>query len=168
MPQGVVISWALSSFFGWGIYGLNLALNWASDADMEAVGAEPLDQIVIDPLRHIALQPFLRRSERLHAELEKNANGRLRLDIPMLEALGHTLLPTRTVHNVRLEGQPTIGVTFLEEALNPATVDRFKRYPLIVTGSTWNEELLRNYGINCVRTVLQGVDPATISSGPNQ
>ena len=29
------MQWHLSSFFGWGVYGLNLALNWAADPDIE-------------------------------------------------------------------------------------------------------------------------------------
>jgi glycosyltransferase involved in cell wall biosynthesis len=166
MAQGVVISWPLSSYFGWGVYGLNLALHWASDQNMAAASAAPPHHIMADPLRLATLQPFMQRSAQLQVELDKNANGRLRLDIPMLEALGHTLQATRTVQNVLLEGQPSIGVTFLEEKLSPGLVDRFKRYPLIVTGSTWNEKMLRAYGIDRVRTVLQGVDQAVFHPAP--
>ena len=31
MTQPVIIQWSISSFFGWGVYGLNLALHWAGD-----------------------------------------------------------------------------------------------------------------------------------------
>ena len=43
MAQSVIIQWGISSLFGWGIYGLNLALNWAGDDAIEAVCASPFN-----------------------------------------------------------------------------------------------------------------------------
>ena len=64
MAQSVIIQWGISSLLGWGIYGLNLALNWAGDDAIEAVCASPLqtDQISVDALRERTLLPFLVRS----------------------------------------------------------------------------------------------------------
>ena len=35
----IVFRWAASSFFGWGVYGLNLALHWAGDPAIESLAA---------------------------------------------------------------------------------------------------------------------------------
>ena len=76
MTQRVVIQWTLSSYYGWGIYGLNLALNWATDPSIEAISAANirLDQISIDAIRRQALMPFFRRSIDLQAGFEQFAN----------------------------------------------------------------------------------------------
>src|SRR5206468_2804769 len=57
MTQPVIIQWSISSFFGWGVYGLNLGLHWAGDPEIEPVCAAPIDagHISVDPLRERAL-----------------------------------------------------------------------------------------------------------------
>ncbi len=37
---------------------------------------------------------------------------------------------------------------------------RLQDYPLVITGSSWNEWVLRQHGVDHVRTILQGVDPS--------
>jgi glycosyltransferase involved in cell wall biosynthesis len=168
MPQPVMIQWSMSSFFGWGVYGLNLALHWAGDPDIEPVCAAPIDagQIDIDPLRQRVILPFLVRSLQFHAQISQHANSFVNANAPLLLALGNGFLGSSAVHNVVLEGQPTIGVVFFEEALDAEAVRRAQQLPLIITGSTWNEHVLRAYGIERVQTILQGIDPTHFHPGP--
>jgi glycosyltransferase involved in cell wall biosynthesis len=84
----------------------------------------------------------------------------------LLLALGNGFLGSSAVHNVVLEGQPTIGVVFFEEALDAEAIQRAQQLPLIITGSTWNERVLRAYGIERVQTILQGIDPTHFHPGP--
>ena len=168
MTQPVMIQWSISSFFGWGVYGLNLAMHWAGDSEIEPVCVAPFDagQIALDPLRERAILPFLVRSMKFQADLSHHANGGASADVPLLLALGNGLNGSPAVHNVVLEGRPTIGVVFFEEALDPEAIKRGKLLPLIVTGSTWNERVLRAYGFENVRTVVQGIDPTHFHTGP--
>jgi glycosyltransferase involved in cell wall biosynthesis len=169
MAQPIIIQWPLSSYTGWGVYALNLALSWAADAGLEAMGGSPvnLDRITIDPLRRQSLMQFIVRSLRLQQEFEKFANEVINLNVPVLVALGNgAQVGYRTAHNVVLQGAPTIGVIFFESAFDADGIQRAKRYPLIITGSHWNEALLRGYGVKRVRTVLQGIDPTNFHPGP--
>jgi glycosyltransferase involved in cell wall biosynthesis len=168
LGQPVIITWEISSYFGWGVYGLNLALNWAADPAIESLSALPirLDQIAIDPLRRHAVEPFLMRSMQFQTELQKFTNGSTRTDVPVLASLGNDFVSTAAAHNVALEGKPTIGVIFFESPLNLEAVERAKRFPLIVAGSSWNERLLRAYGIERVRKVSQGIDPSYFHPAP--
>ncbi len=169
MGQPIIIQWPLSSYTGWGVYGLNLALSWAADADIEATGGGTikLDRITIDSLRRQSLVQFIARSIRLHREFEKFADEVITLNVPVLVGLGNgALVGYRSAHNVVLQGAPSIGVIFFENAFDAAGIERAKRYPLIITGSHWNESLLRGYGVNRVRTVLQGIDAANFHPGP--
>jgi glycosyltransferase involved in cell wall biosynthesis len=168
MTQPVMIQWSLSSFFGWGVYGLNLGLHWAGDPTIEPVCVSPIDagQINIDPLRERAILPFLIRSLQFQGQISKHANGSATADAPLLLALGNGFCGSPAAHNVVLEGAPTIGVVFFEEALDAEAIRRAKQLSLIITGSTWNERVLRAYGLERVQTILQGIDPTHFHPAP--
>jgi glycosyltransferase involved in cell wall biosynthesis len=53
-----------------------------------------------------------------------------------------------------------VGYTFFEEnLLSPAALETARRsYDFIATGSSWNTEVLKGYGLTAVETVIQGVD----------
>ncbi|MBP0574239.1 hypothetical protein J8J27_26410, partial [Mycobacterium tuberculosis] len=73
----------------------------------------------------------------------------------------------RGVQGGDLRGVPDIGVVFFEmPQLDAAAVERAKAFKLIVTGSTWNERILREYGVTAVKTVIQGIDPTLFHPAP--
>jgi len=149
----LVIDWGVSAFFGWGVYGINLALELSRDPTIEARSAAPIDpgRIGIDALRVRALLPFVGRSNQ----------GPPPADAPWLHSLGNEFL---------LERSPgmQIGVVFFEAPLSPEAVERARGYDLIVTGSTWNENVLNAAGITRTRTILQGVDRSLFFPAPKR
>src|SRR5262245_25287856 len=147
----IVLDWQISSYFGWGIYGLNLALEWEKIPGVEAatlLSVAP-EQISVDALRALALLPFIERSRsrdftgatRVHA-----LDGEIATDSP----------------------DAKIGVIFFEEPLTEAAIARAKRFDLIVAGSAWNEAMLLAAGVENVRTILQGVDPSLFAPAPKR
>ena len=70
--RAVFINWWLSSFTGWGVYGLNLALQWCADPDLAATASLPVlgEALSLDPLRWAALGPFIGRSRRVPGRSE--------------------------------------------------------------------------------------------------
>ncbi|MDB5448723.1 MAG: mshA 8 [Phenylobacterium sp.] len=168
MRRNVVINWGVSSFFGWGIYGLNLALAWANDPQVALVAGLPIgpQDLALDPVRMRALAPFLQESARLQAQLAGFKGGQATTQGPMLAGLDQNFR-IRLTREVALSGRPTLGVTFFETAtLSQDAVAAASRYPLIITGSTWNEQVLRAHGLTNVRTILQGVDPTLFHPAP--
>lgn len=161
MRKPIIIHWGISSFFGWGIYGLNLALNWSADADFEPVCSLPLrgDQIAVDPLRQQALAPFFKASLDFVKRLEERAGKPTSVNAPVLVGLGNDFQTMPGAHGVMLQGAPNLGVVFFEvPQLSQEVLERARSLPLIVTGSTWNEQILRAYGLTNVKTVIQGID----------
>jgi glycosyltransferase involved in cell wall biosynthesis len=155
------MNWGVSSYYGWGVYGLNLALAWANDPDVGLMGALPINipDLALDPVQMRALTPFLQDSARLSAQIQRWQGEAATVQGPMLTSLSSALRIPHTLGKA-LAGEPTLGVTFFETAvLDEAAVRAARAYPLIVTGSTWNEQVLRSYGLTNVRTILQGVDP---------
>jgi len=168
MAQPIIMQWSISSFFGWGMYGLNLALNWAPDPTIEPIcaGAIDLRQITLDPLRVRSIVPFLERSLEFQAKIAQHKDGAVTANAPVLVALGNGLSGSTAVHNVVLAGKPTIGVVFFEDSLDAPAIERGKQLSLIVTGSTWNEQVLRACGVDHVQTVFQGIDPTQFHRAP--
>ncbi|HYD31524.1 MAG TPA: glycosyltransferase family 4 protein [Azospirillaceae bacterium] len=165
----VVIQWQLSSFFGWGIYGLNLAINWSQDPDLSPLCSYPIlaSQVNIDAVRMHHLMPFFNASHDLQERLKPQAGQVVNINVPVLQGLGNGFSGGSAAHRTALRGTPTLGIIFFENTqLDAQALERAKGYKLIVTGSTWNQKILEEYGIGPVTTVIQGVDPTLFHPAP--
>jgi glycosyltransferase involved in cell wall biosynthesis len=155
--QGIVFAWKVSSFFGWGVYGLNLMLYWP----YLAVTALPPDRV--DAVR---TKQDSRLRRRLSASLEMQRTwsafeGRqLKFeDRAVFVAMGNQMARIRAAHGIDLSGTPTVGVLFFEDsAIDASDKAKLSDIALIVCGSNWNASVLSAAGIAPVKTVLQGVD----------
>ena len=112
MRRPVILHWGISSFFGWGIYGLNLALNWAADGEIEARTSFPIgrDQLIVDPLRRLALRPFELQSRQLAEQLNDHAGKSVHVDAPVLVALGNDFSMSRGPSDTLLQGKPHLAL----------------------------------------------------------
>ena len=169
MRRTVMITWNLSSYHGWGVYGLNLALNWARDPDLKLVCAHPIDpeMLSLDPLGAAVLQPFIRDTAQTVASLAANAGQAAQSTGPVLLSLDDRGVADKAAHGVALTGHPTLGVAFfVTPRLPPESRERLGALDLIVAGCAWNAELLRANGVERVATVLQGINPALFHPAP--
>jgi len=167
--QFVVFDWGVSSYFGWGVYGLNLMLSWAFRSDFGAVCAAPIDagKIVLDPLERALVEPLLAASAPIFQRRQSISGPALNLPTIVLHALGNDL-ESGTPH-IPVLGEPSIGVVFSQDTCFSAQGhERAKQYPLIITGSRWNRDVLVSHGIDHVTTVIQGIDPAYFHPAPKR
>jgi glycosyltransferase involved in cell wall biosynthesis len=165
MRQRVAVNWSVSSFFGWGIYALNLALQWSNDPDIELMTTVPAvaGEISVNPIQLRALGPFLALSKALQDASPRLGTSRYQLECPVLSDID--LRPGCLDHWI--SGHPTIGVVFFDTAhLDAEIIARARALPLIVAGSDWNKRILNEHGLDNVVTVLQGVDPALFHPAP--
>jgi glycosyltransferase involved in cell wall biosynthesis len=152
-PREIGIGWQVGVASGWGTYGANLA------AQLVRRGIEPALFFVAAPLNLTPLQ-----SAALAGPLDRHAHwrtaraqGEVRVAFPILHALGDKLDFPPVL--AALHGTPDIGVVFFESATIPKpNIDAAARFALIVTGSTWNAEVLKRHGFTNVRNCFQGVD----------
>jgi glycosyltransferase involved in cell wall biosynthesis len=159
--RNVYLNYPISPLFGWGVYGLNLALSWANDPNLHPLTPKPVDEskLGIDPLRRRTLDQFLTDSVKLQAQLAQFESKPITISGPVLSHFEADFRPKRAAHKTIVSGQPTIAVTFFETAhLAPDAIDRAKAFPLVVAGSRWNADVLKARGVENVATVLQGVD----------
>jgi glycosyltransferase involved in cell wall biosynthesis len=170
VTQPVIINWTISSFFGWGVYGLNLALHWSRDPELNPSCPLPLQEahLAVTPEQRAALEPFVRESAALRAQLPRRG-GALSVNAPVLASLEHRFQQVMPPGEPVLFGRPTLGLTFFQDTvLAPDAIERANGFAVIVAGSTWNLELMRAQGIRNVELVIQGIDPALFHPGPRQ
>lgn len=171
-PDGrrpLVFSWGVSSFYGWGLYGLNLALALSTHPVFCPVAAIEFGatDLVLDPLREQSCAELHSLSADLWAALAALSAPHAAIDAPVLVGLGNDLYGGDAAGARTLTGQPPIGVTFFERAaLSQAGRERANEFAMIIAGSSWNEAMLRANGIIATTTVLQGVDTSIFHPAP--
>lgn len=150
--------WPMSSRTGWGVFGLNLALQLAARRINAIPFLEPLD-LDLTAVQAAAIEPALRRGREAASLLPSDPGRVFACPYPVLHALGNGF--TTTSVSRRIEGAPDIGMVFMEDAaISDEIRRRAARYRLILAGSSWNAEILRAGGIDHVRACPQGVDIA--------
>ncbi len=160
-PMRMGIGWQIGVPSGWGVYGVNLALELARlGIEPEIFFAQP--NIALTPEQAHVLSSHLSRQP---ANLAAFRAGPVRLGAPMLHALGDKLdLPDQLAG---LGGVPDIGIVFFESTqIPPANIEKAKRFAAIVAGSAWNAEVLQGHGLQSVRNCPQGVDLELFKPGP--
>lgn len=155
------LDWQIGTTSGWGVYGLNLALNTMRRREFAPV-------VFLDPVLPGATVEQRRALEDLSA-----INGRAQITLqsggfcpfPTFHALGNAL--TGGPLTEQLRSTRRVGVVFFEDThLDDAALVRGASYDRLVAGSTWNEELLKAKGLEQTRLVFQGIDTSVFHPAP--
>ena len=153
-PKSIVIGWRLNSVSGWGVYGQNLIRQLIEKGRNPVLYSAP-HLLDLSPEVAEQLKPVLQRQTHLQDLLEKM--GLLEFDYPVLHALRNDFLPSLDEQAAR--GDKNIGVIFFESTeISEEGLARARDYDLIVTGSSWNKEILESRGLANICNVFQGID----------
>lgn len=140
-------AFGVSDQSGWGVFGFNLIL-------------EAYVQKLFNPIPHTEIKfsiPLDPISHRIFKSLEPvwKSSTSIRAGDTVLIALGNT-----GVQKLALgKDVKQVGLTFFEH--NPLAAGEIKSlrdFDLVIAGSTWNFNKLREFGIDRSRLILQGVD----------
>jgi glycosyltransferase involved in cell wall biosynthesis len=165
----VIFQWQISSYFGWGVYGLNLLLSWSKiygPTLLTSFGFNEAD-LALNALEKARLRPALEQSRALQAWLHTVVDGRVDVPVPVLHALGNDMIGGALKRRVQLSGKPNLGVIFFESTeFSQQARERARSFELLIAGSTWNCEILEQMGLGPGALVLQGIDPSHFHPGP--
>jgi len=167
--QAVYFEWAVSTMFGWGVYGLNLLRYWSAVAETPAytLAQVHLESLAgMDPLGLRAIAQKLVDSDALRLRRAAMAGRPPALDGIVLHALGNRFTGSTLPAHGGTVGRSTVAVIFFEDTILPDAALVARQYDLIVTGSSWCEAVLRGYGVGNVATVFQGIDPSLFHPAP--
>ena len=161
-PISCILNWQPSSVHGWGVYGINLALNWLREGRLFPIFSQAfqMELIRLDPIRRAEFHSLHQATVELERQLLQQPAGQsLNLDFPVVHALANGLKTNSSFNQQMLLSSCLAGVVFFEDT--NLTLDAFQRanlYRLIITGSTWNQSVLEGNGCQNVTTIMQGVD----------
>ena len=140
--------------FGWGVCGKYLVKEISDITDVKFI----TDSFSVEEIGDEYEFHFLK--SKLLNDTEARAfsgDGSRRVGSPVLQAIGNqALMPWGTEINSPFKA----GYTFFEEnILKQEYIQNGKdNFDIVITGSKWCEEVLRNHGLDNVETVIQGVD----------
>jgi glycosyltransferase involved in cell wall biosynthesis len=136
---------------GWGVYGLNLALQCAAEGVAPLLIRQP-DWASLSPLQGsflMAAQTPARPAP---------------LDCPIISNLTNNLEGGDQFAHAKSKHNAAIAV-FENSRINRAGIEKTKNIQTWITGSEFNAKILRDHGISKPHVVLQGVDTSLFSPG---
>jgi tetratricopeptide (TPR) repeat protein/glycosyltransferase involved in cell wall biosynthesis len=160
------IAWSMGLTSGWGIFGMNLALQLLQNQEFKPFLVYPpaLDDGPINPLHRSLLQPVIVEQQQFQTVLTANPTNQIQLDIPVIHSLSNQLGDFKSA---RVIGKKNFGFIFFEDTyLSLEKASAAHAYDAILAGSSWNTSVLKSYGIKNVYTALQGIDPTVFHPAP--
>jgi len=163
------LNWQVGSKFGWGTYGMELALHLLRRGGPAPVLLQASADIRTDELRHARLDHIRRFSANVLAgkgpiDLTRRGNG-----LVVAHALGNNAESAFAPDPVKAWADRQVALTFIENtACSDAARNHFKSFPLVVAGSQWCRDMLAALGAVDPVACIQGVDPAVFHPAPRR
>ena len=151
--------------FGWGVCGKYLARELSNLTHVKYITEPFTVEQAGDELDYWLLQSLLASTEEVD-KLKVSAGGPVDLD-PVIQAIrGNDLQPW----GPRINSSKKIGYTFFEDnILSDSWIEGAKEYfDMVVAGSKWCENVLKENGLWNTKTIIQGIDPAFFNPYHNQ
>jgi glycosyltransferase involved in cell wall biosynthesis len=147
--------------FGWGVCGKYLARELAKLAPVQLV-TQPFDvETIGDECEYYELQRLYVEPGMEHFQPQEVALA------PVLQAItDHHLLPMAP----EVRGKRNLGYTFFEHSiLSKHSLDNARHhFDMVIAGSTWCQDILRQHGVAPTHTIFQGVDQTIFNMYENQ
>lgn len=155
--QRIGITWQLTDVHGWGIFGLNVAMQLAQHGPVPPLIISPPYFVGAPPRVRRVLGPYLKEQEAILKQIESQPGQATINEALLLHSLGNAFLHSPITEKVR--GHANIGFIFFENAsLDDAAIKRAGYYDKIIAGSSWNRDVIRDHGFEAAAFVSQGVD----------
>lgn len=160
----IAIGLPLNPMTGWGIYGINLTLQLLQNPGYQPLLLTPpsIQPGMLNPLHQALLTPVFDSQRHLQNQFKNYQDKDIKLNLPILQALGSNLST-----GSKITGSKNIGIIFSENTqFTSEKINLSQGYDLIITGSTWNTQVLESNGIKSVQKILQGIDQTIFHPAP--
>jgi glycosyltransferase involved in cell wall biosynthesis len=146
----------VSSYTGWGIVGKQLARELAAVEQTRLITEFYTPDDIGDEIEYHRLVALTMSAEELSRVPE--VDGKRLLPGPLLQPIRDKSF---TGWHAFLRGRPTLGYAVLEDTcLTEAWLENGRRnYGVLAAGSSWCAQILKQFGLNNVVPVIQGIDP---------
>jgi glycosyltransferase involved in cell wall biosynthesis len=164
--QNIGLNITIGSPTGWGVVGTNLLLEILKSNRFSPYLIAPPDFSTgyINPLHQHLLASIISEQKRLQQIVVSNPNKQIYVDLPIIHVLDNS---KPNYNHLQVRGKQNYGYAVFESShLSAEKIDSFSRFDLILVASTWNANILRNYGLANVRLAIQGIDPTIFHPAP--
>ena len=164
--HSVLMRWQASSFFGWGILGLNLFEHWAGDPDIQplmGVSMAPQHMAGIDPLKYTVLQPAISASNQFLDDLTAGKINLRERGVIVIDSFGNGFTPLPV--SVGGVGARNVARCIFEDTRLGST-QRIEGFDNLLCASEWNAALLRAASRKPVTMIHEGIDHSLFFPGP--
>jgi glycosyltransferase involved in cell wall biosynthesis len=171
MAPEIAISWQLGPNFGWGLFGIQIALQLKISGRARPILLSQMLNYKGDPIERALLEELWGQDRAaIQAMQARLATGaRVNLKVPVLAALGNDAARQFVHPDFHYLGRETHGLVFLENSIiTPKGVGSFNAFDTITAGSTWARDVLHARGVPQARVCIQGVDPALFHPAPRR
>lgn len=166
MPSdSLALTWALSTISGYGMYGLQTALQFFRRGGEKFIPTHKPSLTILPTLTQIRIEPVLTLANKIATLLEKNPTERLVFNHPVLHAVGNEC--AGFAGQDRVSGSLNVGCAAIEHLhFGEHARDYAKNYGMFIAISRWNEAFLRELNIAPVHLCFQGIDTTLFMPGP--
>ncbi len=164
-PKPIALTWALSTISGYGIYGLQLALQYFRRGGEKFISTHVPGATIVPTLTQMRIAPVLELGQKLSDVLAKNPNETLEFDHAVLYAVGNNCAGFAGQDRVR--GSLKVGCAAIEHTtFTPEATNYARNYDMMIAISKWNEEFLKSLDVAPVHLCHQGIDTSLFMPGP--
>jgi glycosyltransferase involved in cell wall biosynthesis len=164
-PNALTITWPLATIYGYGIYGVNIALQFLRRGGQKLILTHKPLTILLPPLTELRLHPYLQASEKIANAMLAQPDEFIRFPHPVLQAVGNDFagFPNQD----RIVGKPNIGCAAIEHLVCSDAGRQIARvYDKLIAISKFNADFLQSLDLAPVHLCYQGIDTAMFRPGP--
>jgi len=146
----LILNWGVHAYGGWGVVGSNLIAQLANDPDYEVHTPYPLEHGHFMGMDALHYRSVLKAISRKYEYTD---------DCVWIDPVGNDLQGSK-------EGPKTlVGRVIVEKPDTRDAIDKLSRYTHLLTGSSWNKEILENATGREVKVIHEGIDPNLFCPG---
>ena len=168
MNPHVGIAWQIGSTFGWGVYGTQLALGLTRRGRLPTLLESP-GPLTLDALEGVRLKPAMEFRPRLVELIQKQGEGPIICQFPVLHARGNNAELQFGRLSPRIRGTANHACIFFDRTtFSPEAIAQLNRFDSVIAGSAWNGAYLRDLGVRNVIDNIQGIDASRFHPAPRR
>lgn len=161
----LALTWALSTISGYGIYGLQIALQYFRRGGQRFIATHQPALTILPTLTQMRIAPTLDAAQKIAHLLQNNPQERLSFDHAVLHAVGNEC--AGFAGQDRISGTTNVGCAAIEHLhFGQHAREYAKNYDLFISISRWNDAFLKDLGIAPVHLCHQGIDTTLFAPGP--
>jgi glycosyltransferase involved in cell wall biosynthesis len=164
----IAISWVLSTISGYGIYGLQIMLQYFKQGGLtkDFILTSNPSVTTLPPLAQVKVDPVFQLAAKIHAHRKEHPTELLSFKHPVLHGSSSDFAGFEGQDKVW--GEPNVACAAIEHLYCTSHGRKIsKNYDMFIAISKWNADYLKSLDVGPVNLCYQGIDPTLFFPGPS-